>query len=386
MAKKMTREEYLAAQQASSRQQADSIKSGGEGEFRKIGDGDDLSVRLFGGSITGYDMGNPNATWCIERARHWYKQKPYPCRQYSINTETNEPFGVDCPMCQLAAAAKQAALSTRDATVREELKKLADDLYVNKKFIVPCVVTNDKKAKDRITLLEVPTTVIVEINKLMDEDTSLGIDPVELFDFTEGVAVVVSRAGTGFDTKYSVRATKPRPVHSSGDEDDCYALAKTIPEFGAFITVPGAEGDEYIDLVEQIIEDLEDLADIELDIEVEVDEAPAPKKKDKKSKKSKKRKPAKKVRRVEVEEEEEEDDADYDEFDEPSEEDDPFSGDAYEDDDDEPADIDDDEFEEEEEDAFDDDEFDDEEEEAPAPKRKKKKAAPKKKAKRSRKK
>ena len=215
----MSRQDYLAAQRAAANQQVEETSAGGGG-FRRLKDGDQLAVRLYGGSMKGYDAGNPNTTWCIENAQHWFEKKPFPCRKFTINPKTNKPYGLDCPLCELASLASSAVSSMRGGPQKKALKKFADDLYVNKKFIIPCTITNEEKNREKITLLEVTPKVVTYITKLLDADSSLGIKAAELFDLVEGEVVVVQRTGSDMlSTKYDVRTAPAQPVHPSGDED-----------------------------------------------------------------------------------------------------------------------------------------------------------------------
>lgn len=123
---------------------------------------------------------------------------------------TQETFGKPCDVC--AAMAETAAQPGLDETVT----KILDEARPSRRVLINSIYLNGShaNAKTEPVLMELPPSVFDMILAIAEEYAEQ--HSIDVFSLEEGYDFVITKTGSGRDTKYTVMASpKARPVDAS---------------------------------------------------------------------------------------------------------------------------------------------------------------------------
>lgn len=148
------------------------------------------------------DDTNPLAFY-REMGQHWVKDAKGQLVAVVICDEIT--FGKHCAVCEALDKAKRAAPD-------EETKKLLDESYAKRSYIMNAVCIEGEKVGDEVHILEVGKKVMEQIIDAISETNEI-LEPG-----VGGCDIVITRDGAGLNTTYSVtvrQASRCKPVSKS---------------------------------------------------------------------------------------------------------------------------------------------------------------------------
>lgn len=141
-------------------------------------------------------------------------------------------YGDDCEICDMISEAYGQAKDFGD----EESMKALDSMRARRRFLVNgLILSGPDKDPNKPQLIDLPSSlneaILNEVETLLDED-------IVLYDMDEGFDIVISKEGTGMDTKYGVsRRTKPTSVD--------HGVLELATDFDTYLRQQGFRDGQY---------------------------------------------------------------------------------------------------------------------------------------------
>ena len=149
---------------------------------------------------------DPEMPW-HDFAQHWIKANKGDKKPLATFICTEKTFDRDCDVCMAIDKAKTIAKNSGDLAMEE----LMDEAKAGQTFLMNAVVIEDGKSIEdcEVVLLQLGSTAFDQILTIATEYAGDGED---IFCAEKGIDLLITRSGTGFDTKYTAMAKEKGSV------------------------------------------------------------------------------------------------------------------------------------------------------------------------------